>query len=107
MRELYKLRTTDEARLALANFCRAMGPASERMRVHIFTIPVDRERDADCILSDVITERDQLRAERDELREALIWMSGSADFGPGGKAEAGFSKIRHLLAARDRDGGAK
>ena len=34
----------------------------------------------------------------DELREALIWCGGSADFGPGGKAEAGWNKVcRPLL----------
>lgn len=38
------------------------------------------------------TAPDQLQ----ELRDALIWMSGSADFAPGGKAHEGWLKIRHL-----------
>jgi len=29
----------------------------------------------------------------DRYREALIWCSGSADFGPGGQAEKGWEKI--------------
>lgn len=33
----------------------------------------------------------------DEYREALIWCSGSDDFGPGGQAEEGFRKIRDRL----------
>lgn len=33
------------------------------------------------------------------LREAAIWMSGSDDFSPGGKAHTGFLKVRDLLAA--------
>jgi hypothetical protein len=33
-----------------------------------------------------------------ELRDALIWCSGSADFGPGGKAHKGWvKKCRPLL----------
>lgn len=33
----------------------------------------------------------------DKYIEALIWCSGSADFGPGGKAEAGWKKVREEL----------
>ena len=55
-----KHRTTVEARKALSNFCKAAW--GDRAGIHIFTIPVDNERDADCILSDVIEERDRLRA---------------------------------------------
>ena len=33
----------------------------------------------------------------DEYREALMWCSGSADFGQGGKAEIGWKKICELL----------
>ena len=32
-----------------------------------------------------------------ELQDALIWCSGADDFAPGGKARAGWEKIRHLL----------
>lgn len=67
MRELRRRRTTEEARQALSNFCKAVGTAGDK-RVHIFTIPLDEERDADCILSDVITERDLLRQALEEIR---------------------------------------
>lgn len=39
--------------------------------IHIFSIPVDFERDADFILGDVIDERDALKAERDDLKAQL------------------------------------
>lgn len=59
------------------------------------------------------TERDALKAECDRLQEALHlawglvqWMSGSADFAPGGKSHDGWIKaqydvdqIRHLVKA--------
>ena len=32
-----------------------------------------------------------------EMQEALIWCSGSMDFGPGGIAYQGWLKVRHLL----------
>lgn len=37
------------------------------------------------------------RLEVRQLRDALIWMSGSADFAPGGQAHEGWLKIRHLV----------
>jgi hypothetical protein len=37
-----------------------------------------------------------LRARAEELREALIWASGSSDFGPKGQAHEGWKKVRHL-----------
>jgi hypothetical protein len=30
---------------------------------------------------------------KNELLDAIIWMSGSSDFGPGGIAEKGFNKL--------------
>lgn len=39
----------------------------------------------------------------DEYRDALIWCSGSADFGQGGQAEVGFEKIRHRLIDAEGD----
>lgn len=33
----------------------------------------------------------------DEMREALIWCSGSDDFQEGGKAREGWLKVSHLL----------
>jgi hypothetical protein len=69
--EMHKSRTTEEARKALSNFCKAVGTAGDKT-VHIFTIPLDRERDADCILSDVITERDMLRTALTLITE-LTW----------------------------------
>ncbi len=54
-----KHRTTEEARQALSNFCKAVGTHGDK-HVHIFSIPVDNDRDVDCIISDVIEERDLL-----------------------------------------------
>jgi hypothetical protein len=67
----WKHRTTEAARDALSRFC--------TRKASVMTIPVDNERDADCILSDVISERDVLilqleetRKERELLRNAQI-----------------------------------
>lgn len=57
--EMHKARTTEEARKALSSFCKAVGTHGDKY-VHIFSIPVDEERDADCVLSDVILDRDAL-----------------------------------------------
>ena len=38
----------------------------------------------------------ELLEERSELIGAIQWMSGSADFAPGGIAHKGWLKIRHL-----------
>jgi hypothetical protein len=70
-------RTTEQARKALGDFCRSAGnrcPACQARHanrgesIHIFSVPVNYERDADYILSDVIDERDALRAQVEELR---------------------------------------
>ncbi len=37
----------------------------------------------------------------DEYIDALIWCSGSADFGPGGQAEKGFNKICRPLISEE------
>jgi len=67
----FKPRTTEEAHEALSRFCEAtwhpdpavLARRSENGRSGgpVFTIPVNNERDADCILADVIAERDALR----------------------------------------------
>lgn len=88
----FKKRTEEEARKALSNFCKAVGTHGDKT-VHIFSIPVDNDRDADVILSDVITERGLLDLQIRDLQEALIWMTGSDDFAPGGKARVGFEKL--------------
>lgn len=66
----WKHRETDAARKALSNFCKAVGTAGDHT-VHIFTIPVDQDRDADMILSDVISERDALLLHVKELTDNL------------------------------------
>lgn len=52
----------------------------------------------------IITLRDritELEAEVARLKDALIWCSGSADFGPGGQAAVGWNKVcRPLLDGR-------
>lgn len=68
---MHRSRTTEEAREALSSFCKAVGTHGDK-RVHIFTVPVDEERDADCILSDVIIERDLLKAALKLITE-LTW----------------------------------
>lgn len=37
--------------------------------------------------------RDDLQAEINKLREALIWCSGSSDFAPGAMAREGFERV--------------
>ena len=37
-----------------------------------------------------------------QLEDAIIWMSGSADFAPGGKARTGWLKVSRLLQAHHR-----
>ena len=39
----------------------------------------------------------------DEYREALIWCSGSDDFGPGGQAREGWLKIERSLLRQQCD----
>ena len=73
--DVVRHRTTAEARQALSNFCKGVGTAGDRS-VHIFSIPVDRDRDADCILSDVIAERDALLKTCGELLQATIEPDG-------------------------------
>ena len=41
----------------------------------------------------VTMSEEELKAKLDEAIEALIWCSGSADFGDGGKARVGWLKI--------------
>jgi hypothetical protein len=43
-------------------------------------------------------QRDALRELARELHGAVIWMSGSADFGPTGQAADGWEKLQPLLA---------
>lgn len=75
----WRHRTTEEARKALRDFCRAVGTAGDRS-IHVFTVPVDEERDLDCILSDVISERDSLLLQVDVMRPvveaAIAWKKG-------------------------------
>lgn len=69
-------RATKQARQALSDFCRSAGNRCHACQarhmdrgetIHIFSIPVDFERDADFILGDVIDERDALRKAAQEL----------------------------------------
>ena len=48
---------------------------------------------------------DTLRAEVEELRGALIWCSGSADFSPEGIAHKGWLKVQHLCVKEQNEGG--
>ncbi len=67
----FRHRTHDEARAALRDFCDAAWGNRTRKdgtSITIFTIPKDEERDADCILYDVLRERDVLR----ETLKALV-----------------------------------
>ena len=48
MRTMMKRRTTEEARDALSRFCKVIGTHGDK-HVHIWTIPADRNRDADLI----------------------------------------------------------
>ena len=44
----------------------------------------------------LVNELSAANAKVKELQEALQWCGGSNDFGPGGIAEKGWLKIRHL-----------
>ena len=65
----WKPRTIEALREALQRFCDSAWNRGARVR--IFTIPVDDERDADCILSDGISELEHLRALVRAQRAAL------------------------------------
>lgn len=43
-----------------------------------------------------------LKSEKEKMREALMWMSGSNDFGPGGQAREGFLKNVYPLISNNR-----
>jgi hypothetical protein len=73
----WKHRTTEQARQALSDFCRSAGNRCAACQarhidrgetIHIFSIPIDFERDADFILGDVIAERDALRAQVEQMK---------------------------------------
>lgn len=68
----WRKRTTAQAREALQRLIDGCWHAtSERKAKACFTIPVNEERDADCIVSDVIIERDRLEREQEEDRAAI------------------------------------
>ena len=69
--KMHRSRTTEEARDALSRFCKAAGTHGDKM-LPVFSIPVDEERDADRILSDVITERDALKEQLDAANAASV-----------------------------------
>src|SRR5262245_48563878 len=62
-------RTTEQAREALQ---RLIDGVWKHPNKPCFTIPVNEEQDADCILSDVIDERDTLRANVEALTEKVL-----------------------------------
>lgn len=100
-------RSTEKARKALSDFCRSAGnrcPACQARHmdrgetIHVFSIPVDFNRDADFILGDVIDERDA-------LRKALVTLSGwNLPAGPPDDARA-VAAMRNF--AREALGGAR
>jgi hypothetical protein len=68
-------RSTDEARAALHRLVQNRWHGGQEPNTHhraCFTIPCDQRRDADCILSDVIEERDRLRTVRDAARPFAV-----------------------------------
>lgn len=74
----WRKRTTAQAREALQRLIDGCWHAtSERKAKACFTIPVNEERDADCIVSDVIIERDRLERERAEDRAAIQALAAS------------------------------
>ncbi len=64
----WKHRTSEAARDALSRFC--------TRKASVMTVPVDNERDADCILSDVISERDSLLGAQGSIGWAVAAMIG-------------------------------
>ena len=85
----YESHSIVEAGNALAEYCQAIIKArGEEQETH---------RDSMLRASKNITMwRDAYTAAEGDVQlflEALIWCSGSADFGPGGKAQEGFDKL--------------
>ena len=67
----WKHRTTEEAREALRRFID---------RKPVMTIPVDNERDADCILYDVLEERDALTQKLESAtKDAELWRKQASE----------------------------
>ncbi len=61
MKEIYRQRTEKELRETLSMICHFVWYKRLRVGDHLWSIPVDEERDFDCILSDAITELVELR----------------------------------------------
>lgn len=110
----WKPRTMESLRDALQRFCDAAWNRGQSP--HIFTIPVDDDRDADCILSDGISELEHLRglvrAQRAAL-EAIEWAGRDTDKGEAFCPQCGHSS-KHandcslaavLTLSRDEKGG--
>jgi hypothetical protein len=70
-------RTAEELREALGRMCEAVWSRTRQSAMPtVFTIPVDHERDADCILADGITEllalRERIKEVEERLRETQV-----------------------------------
>ena len=88
-------KSADEAASALDLLSRvrfALGDNGVRMQDELIAYCAEL-RDAMALSKQALDERDHYIKDRDQLRDALIWCSGSADFGPGGKAETGWNKV--------------
>lgn len=70
--EAERPRTIDELRQALRTVCEVIWNGGKAVPgQHVWSIPVDKERDFDCILGDGITELEALRGAADALRQQL------------------------------------
>lgn len=70
-KEPYKERTEDELRTVVSTLCHFVWHKHLRPGEHLWTIPVDKERDFDSILSDGIDELVALRAEVEAQAQRL------------------------------------
>jgi hypothetical protein len=67
----WRHRPTEQVRETLKMLCYLVWHKEPPQGAHVWSIPTDEARDFDCILYDVLAERDALRAERARVIQAL------------------------------------
>ena len=66
-----EMRTEGQLRETLNKLCGFVWNGKRGLGEHLWTIPVDPDRDFDCILTDAIDELLMLRIENADLRQRL------------------------------------
>lgn len=68
---VWRHRPTEQARETLKMLCHLVWHKKPPEGAHVWSIPTNTDRDFDCVLYDVLAERDTLRAERERVIQAL------------------------------------